>query len=66
MLAGGRPKPLEVVRTKRDGATSSRASGRVGEAHEFLALVVGQKLHDRGEALFARPLRNAELVDDVG
>src|SRR5215217_6978683 len=58
-------QPLEVAGAQRDGTTPRRASCRVGEAHEFVAFLIGEELDYRRETLLARALRHGQLLDHL-
>ena len=63
MLRQGSPQPLEVAQLQRYRPAPRRTVGRVGEAHESLALVCLEQLHERGEALVPRALLQRQLFD---
>ena len=53
---------LEVAAAEGDGASPSRAVGRVGEAHELASFLIDQELDDRREAAIACALLHGELL----
>src|SRR5262249_54857645 len=65
MLGQRRAQPLEVTQPERHRAAPSRALGRVRKAHEALALLGLEQLHERSEPLLAGALRQRHLLDGM-
>jgi hypothetical protein len=63
VLGQRRTQSFEIAAAERHRAAPRRTTGRVGEAQQPLAALVLEQLHDRREALLARPLRDAQLLD---
>ena len=65
MLRERGAEPFEVFHPQRHGSAARDAVRRVREANEPLALLALEQLHDRREALVARPLRKRQLLDEL-
>ena len=65
MFGERRAEALEVAAAEGDGASPSRAVGRIGEADELVPFLVDEELDDRREAPVARALLHGELLQDL-